>query len=133
MNFKKIILSLTVLAAVVLGSLSALAQPYITNTATANGAYLPNAAAANAYPAYVVRSSQLNMGLQAGTFTTVSGGLYTNTFNTTYVYTAVPIVTATQTGATGTVTNLVTSTTLTNFIYQSGAVGTVVNYTVIGR
>lgn len=118
-----IALAICFLLAVFLLPRVAKAQPYITNSTAANGAYLPNASVIPAPQPVAVRARQLALGINTGIGQTSNDGTCTNSFATNYVYSTPPVVTVTQTtngvgGANISGTNVVTAVTTSNFVFN---------------
>jgi len=109
------------------------AQPAGTNTAgygvhQFNDALIPPLAPSRTL------SAQLALGINTGTCVATTDGTVTNTFSTNYVYSAPPVVIATQRGAAlNTSTNIVVSVTTTNFVLKSGLASTTNFWMAIGQ
>lgn len=108
-------------------SAGSLANPTITGLATNSGltASLPVFTDANkAFNSKSIANTKLALGIQSGTCITAADGTVTNTFAT--AFSAAPTVILTHLGLKLSPTNVVTTTTTTNFI-MSAALGDVTN------
>jgi len=76
-----------------------------------------------------VSAAKTALGIQSGSITNADDGTVTNTFST--AFSSAPIVVASQRGLNTTTTNVLTVTS-SNFIFQSGAPGKIINWIAVG-
>lgn len=137
--FKGIQSKLTLAATIITGAITlfasreAVAQPYFTYSNPQAGAYQYNQNYAQPLQPAKTLAQQYQAGILAGTIAPAPFYLLTNSF-TTNIYTTAPTITANASGtATGTNFVTVVSSTVTNFVLDTGVSNQVIYWQSIGH
>ena len=116
-----------------LGQSALHAQPYITNSSPQPGAYQYNQNFVQPLQPAKTLAQQYQAGILAGTIVPAPFYLLTNAF-TTNIYTTAPIITANGSGtATGSNFVTVVSSTVTNFVLDTGVSNQVIYWQAVGH
>jgi hypothetical protein len=131
---KKLLKNAACAAAIILvGAFIASAQPYFTNSSPQSGAYQYNQSYTQPLQPSKTLAQQYQAGILAGTIAPAPFFLLTNSF-TTNIYTTAPIITANPSGA-ATGSNFVTvvSSSVTNFVLDTGVSNQPIYWHAIGH